>query len=283
MRNYPFIILAILLLLCYLPSGCNPDDSTLTDQCPLDSMVFTLMPEDLVAVDNSKDISAQYTDPTTRYGHGVLGDQIEAGGLLVNKDSKKYYVLLEEEFVFEDLQPRLADVDLDGELEIITIRTALTKGASVAIYKIVNEGLVLWAESNFIGTANRWLNIAAISDLDDDGKVEIAWVQTPHIGGILRIFRVDNGELKFVDDMVGVSNHKLNSRNLCLSVLTDTQGEKRLHLPTDSFEEVVEFEFSDNKITESSRSNIVVDSTVPLYEQLGLVGTKVDASCIIVR
>jgi len=103
-----------------------------------------------------------------RYDHGVLGDKIEAGGLLVIKNKVNYYLKLDEVFVFEDLQPRLNDIDQDGELEFITIQTHVNFGATVSVYKIINEELQPYVRSDFIGIPYRWLNIAAIGDLDRD-------------------------------------------------------------------------------------------------------------------
>jgi hypothetical protein len=96
------------------------------------------------------------------------------------RNNKEYYYRLGTNYVFEDLRPRLKDVDNDGEVEFITIQTSLKLGASVAIYKIINDKLVLSVQSNYIGSTHRWLNIAAIDDLDNDGIVEIVWIQTPH-------------------------------------------------------------------------------------------------------
>ena len=41
-------------------------------------------------------LSARYVDPVTRYTHGILGDKIEAGELLVVKDNIQYYYKLED-------------------------------------------------------------------------------------------------------------------------------------------------------------------------------------------
>ena len=93
---------------------------------------YEYLPENLIAKDETRQVTARYTTPTTRYTHGILGDQIEAGGLLVTIKDKSYHHKLTEDFVFEDIQPRLADVDKDGALEFITIQSSLTQGGSVS-------------------------------------------------------------------------------------------------------------------------------------------------------
>lgn len=243
----------------------------------------TFLPENLVASDAASMTTAQYTDPTTRYTHGILGDRIEAVGLLVVKAGKSYLYQLEDEFVFEDLQPRLADVDNDGELEFVTILSSLTQGASVAVFKIVGKKLVQLASSNFVGMPNRWLNIAAIADLDNDGKIEIAWVQTPHIGGILRVANLVKGRLQVIDEKSGYSNHRIGQRNLCLSVLAPTTPAKTLYLPNNEYSAVAGLQLVNGKLTEVSRVDQPIDGTKTLSEQFKVGSALPDASCIYVR
>ena len=243
----------------------------------------TFLPENLIARDAASTLTARYTDPTTRYTHGILGDGIEGGGLLVVKDGKSYYYKLDDQFVFEDLQPRIADVDNDGQPEFVTILTSLTKGAGVGIFKLVNDKVVLLATSEFVGMPNRWLNIAAIADLDNDGKVEIAWVQTPHIGGILRVANVVDGQLAIVDQKSGYSNHRIGQRNLCLSVLADSRPLKTLYLPTNEYTEVAGLQLVNGKLTEVSRVSKTTDPARPLFEQVNVSAALTDANCIFVR
>ena len=81
------------------------------------------LPDGGVAVHPSPGItSAWYSQPTRRYNHGVLGDSVEGGGLSV-KDGKGnlYNYQLPDDSVFEDITPRLVDLDGDGKAEVITI------------------------------------------------------------------------------------------------------------------------------------------------------------------
>ncbi len=107
---------------------------------------------------------------------------MEAEQLVVIRKGAIYIHNVADAYVFEDTNPRLFDVDNDGQMEIVTIRTHGTKGAGIMIYKIENDALTEFAWVEEIGAQFRWLNIAAIYDLDGDGTVELAWIQTPHIG-----------------------------------------------------------------------------------------------------
>jgi FG-GAP-like repeat len=242
--------------------------------------VYEYLPENLIAKDDAKQVTARYTLPTTRYAHGILGDQIEGGGLLVTVKDKQYHYKLADAFVFEDLQPRLADVDNDGALEFVTIQSSLTQGGSVAVYKIVNDSLQPFLSSGYIGSSSRWLNIAAIADLDNDGKMEIAWVQTPHIGGILKIARIENSKWTLLDEKSGVTNHRIGSKNLCLSVLTATTPLKTLYIPTQVYDMVKGFQLQNGKIVETETFNLAVNSSISLFEQYNFRDRILDIYCI---
>ena len=77
---------------------------------------------------------ARYDDPTTRYAHGVLGDAVEWGALvLTTTEGRRLKFVLPGERVFEDLEPRLADLDGDGAPEVITVEAHQNFGARLAI------------------------------------------------------------------------------------------------------------------------------------------------------
>ena len=151
-------------------------------------------------------IAARYTDPTDRYPHGVLGDTLEWGALeLTLSNGSKRRIVLPRDRVFEDLEPRLADVDLDGDLEVISIESHQLQGARLAIYDA--SGLV--AANPYIGTRMRGLAPVAIADLDEDGAIEIAYVDRPHLAKILRVWRFSDSRLFQVASLQGVTNHKI--------------------------------------------------------------------------
>lgn len=178
---------------------------------------------------------AWYSKPTGRYGHAVLGDTIEGGSLVVvtNRGVKLKYRLHETE-VFEDITPRLADLDGDGKTEVITIQANLLAGAAIAIYQVNNNTLVRAARSKYIGQAFRWLNIAGISNYTGNRTPEIAIVVTPHIGGRLDLYKFHGGRLLRLMSKQGFSNHFIGSRELRLSAtyLSQTPNKANLTLPS---------------------------------------------------
>jgi len=151
-------------------------------------------------------VAADYADPTARYGHGVLGDAVEWGTLTLRERSgRQLSIRLPQTRVFEDTAPRLADVDGDGEAEVITVETDLALGARLSIYG--PRGLI--AATPFIGRPNRWLAPAGAADLDGDGRVEIADVDRPHLVRRLRIWRLEGTALREIAALDGVTNHRI--------------------------------------------------------------------------
>lgn len=170
--------------------------------------------------------AAWYAEPTTRYGHGILGDAIEAGTLVVRDGAgTEHHLQLPEHHVFEDRFPRLADIDGDGRDEIVTIRSDVRQGAAIAVYRLGASGLEELASIPTIGRSNRWLNVAAIADLTGDGRLDIALVKTPHIGGTLEIWSLKGDKLERVASARGFSNHAIGTREQRLSVAIDLTGD----------------------------------------------------------
>ncbi len=168
-------------------------------------------------------LSAWLTGPTEDYRHGILGDSIEASGFCVRdlRTKEKPRLKLPPGSVFEDLRVRLVDLTGDGQAEFVVIRSYLDRGAALAVYHLVDGRVAHLAETPPIGTPNRWLNPAGAADFDGDGRVEIAYVETPHIGGTLRVWELVDGKLHQEQAVAGFSNHAIGSRELDLSAVLD--------------------------------------------------------------
>lgn len=166
----------------------------------------------VVATQAEAEISAaRYSDPTDRYTHGILGDAIEHGTLeLETVDGRRLRLVLPESRVFEDVAPRLVDVDGDGAPEVVVVETDLSLGARLAVYD--EDGMKM--ATPFIGQKFRWLAPAAIGDLDGDGAVELAYVEMPHLARILRVWRVQRGVLVPVTALPGVTNHRIGEPDI---------------------------------------------------------------------
>jgi len=197
-----------------------------TDAPPTQPRRPNMLPDGAISV-GAKNITAVWlTDPTRRYRHGVIGDAIEAGGLAAETSRGVIQNFkLAKGAVFEDRLARLVDMDGDGSDEILVIQSYLDRGASMALFKSTHDGLARIAQSAPIGRANRWLNIVGAADFDGDGKMEIAAVITPHIGGTLALYEAQGSRLAKDGDAFGFSNHVIGSRQLGWSAILDVNGD----------------------------------------------------------
>lgn len=156
-------------------------------------------------------VSARYDGPTDRYPHGVLGDDIEYDTLVVRlSDGREFSARWAVDVVFEDLLPRIVDVNGDGAPEVVTIESHERLGARLAIWGVRDGTLLQLAATPHIGTRFRWLAPVAIADLDGDGVVELAYVDRPHLAKVLRVWRyTGQGALTEVASLDGLTNHRI--------------------------------------------------------------------------
>ncbi|MGF1444901.1 MAG: FG-GAP repeat domain-containing protein [Pikeienuella sp.] len=154
---------------------------------------------------------------TDRYGHGVLGPRGEWAQLTSSFTGARGCspvfglgrVTLPKNRVFEDLAPRLADLDGDGAPEVVVVEASQEGGAEIVVYGHEGRRLVKAAATPPIGQRNRWRAVVGIADLDGDGAPEIAEVVTPHIGGVLRVWAYGDGALTEIASAPGFSNHRI--------------------------------------------------------------------------
>ncbi|CAA9312783.1 MAG: hypothetical protein AVDCRST_MAG90-570 [uncultured Microvirga sp.] len=192
-------------------------------------------------------LTAYLSDSTEDYRHGVLGDAVEAKAVsiverqpvAIGPDPKPVptrtaKVPAGDTAVFEDLEPRLADLDGDGAPEIVVVKSSSERGSSLAVIGRREGAWAIVAETPPIGQPNRWLNPAAIADFDGDGKTDIALVRTPHLDGVLQLWTFDRGRLALRHEAAGYSNHALGSTALDNAAAVDLDGDGRpeLVIPT---------------------------------------------------
>jgi hypothetical protein len=189
-------------------------------------------------VRGARNISAAwFSAPVQRYRHFALGSEFEPETLTVSMSDRRFFRLtMPDDSVFEDRMPRLADVDGDGNDEVIVVRAYLKSGAALAIAAVRDNALKIIAETPPIGRAFRWLNPAGVGDFDGDGKADIALVRTPHIAGELQIWTLVGGKLVLKYDTDDVSNHVAGSPHLALSAVADFNGDGIVDLALPSFD-----------------------------------------------
>lgn len=169
---------------------------------------LALLAGDAQAETQPRILRAELAEPTDRYAHAVLGDALEWGALtlvLSGDPETSITFRLPETRVFEDVTARLADVTGDGPPEVVVVEADLALGASLAVYGPAGK----LAATPFIGQANRWLAPAGIADFDADGRVEIAYVDRPHLLGELVFVHKDGTRLVETARIAGLTNHRI--------------------------------------------------------------------------
>ena len=173
--------------------------------------------------------SAAYDGPTTRYPHAVLGDAIEHDTLTVTlSDGRRLSARWDAKIVFEDTEPRLADLDLDGDPEVIVVQSHESLGAQLAIWAFRDGALMQIAATPFIGTRFRWLAPVGAADLDGDGAIEIAYVDRPHLAKTLRVWRFENDRLTELGALPGVTNHRIGEPDIAGGIRECGEGPEML-------------------------------------------------------
>lgn len=195
------------------------EDERLAQECRETSATESDFPNSLVVNLNGDSeglVAAWYDGATDRYRHGVLGDDIEATELHVisNHDGEQCVqsLVLDDNEVFEDLAPRLVDMDGDNELDVVAVVSDVELGAKLAVFGHTSDHtkLTLKAATPNIGSAYRWLAPIGTGDFNGDGLMDIAFVDRPHLAKTLRVYSyAPNVGLVEQASAPGHTNHRI--------------------------------------------------------------------------
>lgn len=162
-------------------------------------------------------VTATYESPTGRYPHAVLGDALEYETLAVTLTSGAVRrFVLPESAVFEDTAPRLVEFDGDDSPEVLVVESDQRRGARLAVYGPLGR----ITATPYIGTRFRWLAPVGAADLDGDGRIEVAYVDRPHLAKTLRVWRYENQQLTQVATKPGVTNHRIGETDIAGGIRT---------------------------------------------------------------
>jgi hypothetical protein len=170
-------------------------------------------------------------DPTNRYDHGVLGDEIEAASIILIEARPELRIVSSIPIsglkVIEGIAPIWTDWDGDGVREIIVTISDLEQGAQIVIYSEEGEEL---AAGPAIGNGYRWRHQIAVAPFGPNGEMELVDVLTPHIGGVVEFYQWMGSELRIVAQLPGFTSHVMGSRNLDMAAAADFDGDGRVEL-----------------------------------------------------
>jgi hypothetical protein len=233
----PFAAGAMGLTVTPQAQACSRETGAVTGLQPLPEQAAQRIP-DSQAVAGRHDVAwAWLGSPTLRYPHRALGSPTHAGSVhaLVRSRAGSWQAVelsLPLHRVYEDLVPRIVDLDRDGSEEIVLVEADVLRGASLVVLGIEHTAdgpaLVERARSAFAGTPFRWLNPVGVADFDADGQLDLALVLTPHIGGALQLLHYRPPSLVLFARALDVSNHRMGAVEQDLAVIVQTAD----HRPT---------------------------------------------------
>jgi len=254
MRSVALSISIIFIALPSHGSGLEISSAPVPEASQPAPLLSGQIPHSRVAQGGGIIAKAYLSSPTRRYAHGVLGDKIEAASLtLVLDDGKELRYELPESRFFEDLQPRLVNLDAKGEDEVVVVESDIELGASLAVYGLNKGEVEKIAATPFIGHANRWLNPLGAGDFNGDSVMDLALVSTPHIGGVLKLYSFTPPRLTSYAQMRGVSTHSIGGKALGMGRVVKGELKDLILAPSQRHDELLLLEWIDGKITEIAR------------------------------
>jgi hypothetical protein len=189
-----------------------------------------VLPDGRLLVDENGRLLA-LADPTNRYDHGVLGDEIEAASIILVEARPEVRIVSSIPIsglkVVEGIAPIWTDWNGDGVREIIVTISDLEQGAQIVLYNEEGEKL---AAGPAIGNGYRWRHQIAVAPFGPNGEMELADVLTPHIGGVVEFYQWMGSELRIVAQVPGFTSHVIGSRNLDMAAAADFDGDGRVEL-----------------------------------------------------
>ena len=203
-------------------------------------------------------ILARLSHPTDRYDHDVLGGippwsmlEVAARGCgSCPTGAQISRATLPDTLVFEDVAPRLWDVTGDGVPEIVVVESDIAQGARLAVwaYSANGGGLMRIAATDFIGTPHRWLAPVGAGDFDRDGRIEIAYVDRPHLIRELVFVRLEAGRLREIARAPGFTAHRIGDTTITSALRTCAGGQAEVVLPNADWTRLIAVQLAQGKV-----------------------------------
>ena len=172
------------------------------------------------------------------HGHDALGIGNYPGSVhaIVQDGGRQQAVHLEldSDAAFEDGLIRLVDLDDDGSPEILVVAASRLAGAAITVLGVERRDgapvLLERARSPSVGPG-RWLNPVGMADFQGKGQRDVVAVVTPHIGGVLTLYRYQRPNLVPVAQERDVSNHAYGEVEQQLAAMTTRNGRRCVAIP----------------------------------------------------
>lgn len=172
-------------------------------------------------------------EPTDRFPHSALGDNLEATAVVVVTVGVNEVETIYQsgDDVIESIAPLLADVDGDG---IDDVAVTVSNDSEVWIAVASSAGGKVVATSDPADRLLGWRQLVAVGPLGPNGQTEIAEVFHPDAQGSLRFLGLSGGKLGVLAARTGYRSHEFGGRNLEQAVAADVDrdGSVEVIVPT---------------------------------------------------
>jgi len=183
----------IILILALLLTACAAEETVTPPKPEIE------LPEEPI-IEEVPEPEYKFSGYTEKYPHGVMGSISLPTIISYNKNSYDVSPDVIEGSIIR------GDINDDNFSEFILTVSNEDKGARIVI---LNKDLELIAESEPIGTGFRWRHTIEVNDFGQG--TELVSVRTPHIGGIVEFFKLEDGKLIITAEQEGYTSHDFGS------------------------------------------------------------------------
>lgn len=188
-----------------------------------DTRVVQISPEQVLVL----------AEPTDRFPHSALGDNLEATAVVVVTVGVNEVETIYQsgDDVIESIAPLLADVDGDGIHDVV-LTVSNDSEVWFAVASSTGGGVV--AVSDPVDRLLGWRHLVAVGPLGPTGQTEIVEVLYPDAQGSVRFLSLSGGKLGIVATRTGYRSHEFGTRNLEQAVAADVDrdGNVEVIVPT---------------------------------------------------
>jgi hypothetical protein len=192
-----------------------------------ESLPAGALPDSHVAIGDGRIARAWYADPVQRLGASAIGPWVAGALVIEDRTTRAFRLDLGVDQAFEDLRPRIADFDGDGQPVVLAVRSDAALGAVLIAASLEGEGLVrVLAETPPVGHPGGWINPIGIADVTGTGRRAVALVSSPDDHGQLQIFDYADRSFTRRFSVPGVCNHRAGLPEQDMAVIADFDGDQ---------------------------------------------------------
>src|SRR5262245_25407866 len=172
------------------------------------------------------------SDPVSRGGQSVLGDDLEASSVTVI-GLRSHAVEWRGRFMppppagFETLVPVLAPLSLTPRMIGVLLTKSTPSHGALVVALTWSDGRLTQIAEESSGQPQRWIHVIGSADVSGSGVPDIIAVAGPHGRGVVSAYRRSGATLIRAASASGYSSHVVGSRNLDQAVIADLDGDGR--------------------------------------------------------